>query len=71
MFRNLSLDKARVAKAQYQAFNRGEIPDPGGHVVERQRAVDIMSTPNPQRGQYLELDNHPAFHYSDRERYIK
>jgi hypothetical protein len=71
MFRNLSVVKAHVAKAQYQAINRGEIPDPQVHVVERQHALDIMSIPNPQRGQYLQLDNHPAFHYSDRERYIK
>jgi hypothetical protein len=72
MFRKLSVAKARVAKAQYHAFNRGEIPHPGVHIVQKQRALDIMSIPNPYpRDNYLQLDDQLAFQYSDRERYIQ
>jgi hypothetical protein len=73
MFRNLGRKNARVAKAARQAFHRGDIPEEGlpGIVIERRRARDLMSIPNPPRGEYLELDNHQDRNYSDRERYIK
>jgi hypothetical protein len=73
MFRHLGVKKARVAKANIQAFYRGFVPAEGlaGIVVERREAIDIISTPNPPRGQFLELDRVPHLHYSDRERYVK
>jgi hypothetical protein len=70
MFRHLGEQKARVAKANLQAFYRGFIPEEGlaGIIVERRRARDIMSMPNRRRGDYLELDIVQHLHYSDRER---